>query len=220
MIGPNMATMLGLILTDLPLAPKVAQDMLSHAVENSFNCISVEGHTSTNDTVLLLANRAAETPPLIGMQFEAFEAALGEVCQELAKAIVADGEGATHLVQIDVAGCRTRDDARKIAQAIGNSPLVKAAIHGGDPNWGRIVSAAGYCGVEFNPARIELEVNGHFLYHNGAPVQFDAKAASSAIRDNRDTHIRLRLFEGDQNIRFWTTDLTAEYVRLNADYLT
>jgi glutamate N-acetyltransferase/amino-acid N-acetyltransferase len=167
-----------------------------------------------------LANGAAETPPLIGLQFEAFEAALGEVCQELAKAIVADGEGATHLVQIDVAGCRTRDDARKIAQAIGNSPLVKAAIHGGDPNWGRIVSAAGYCGVEFNPARIELEVNGHFLYHNGAPVQFDAKAASTAIRDNRDTHIRLRLFEGDQNIRFWTTDLTAEYVRLNADYLT
>jgi glutamate N-acetyltransferase/amino-acid N-acetyltransferase len=220
MIGPNMATMLGLILTDLPLAPDVAQTMLSGAVEHSFNCISVEGHMSTNDTVLLLANGAAGTSPLIGLQYEAFEAALGEVCEELAKAIVADGEGATHFIQIDVLGCRTRGDARQIAQSIANSPLVKTAIHGADPNWGRIVSAIGYCGVDFNPARVELEVNGHFLYHNGTPVSFDAKAASSAIRDNRETHIRLRLFEGDESIRFWTTDLTAEYVRLNADYHT
>jgi glutamate N-acetyltransferase/amino-acid N-acetyltransferase len=220
MIGPNMATMLGLVLTDLPLSPKIAQEMLARAVENTFNCISVEGHTSTNDTVLLLANGAAETPPLIGLQYEAFEALLGEVCEELAKAIVADGEGATHLVEIEVAGCRTRDDARKIAKAIANSALVKTALHGADPNWGRIVSAAGYSGVEFNPARIELEINGHFLYHNGAPVQFDAKTASSAIRDSRDTRIRLRLFEGDESVRFWTTDLTAEYVRLNADYTT
>jgi glutamate N-acetyltransferase/amino-acid N-acetyltransferase len=220
MIGPNMATMLGLVLTDLPLSPKIAQEMLARAVENTFNCISVEGHTSTNDTVLLLANGAAGTPPLIGLQYEAFETLLGEVCEELAKSIVADGEGATHLVEIAVAGCRTREDARRIAQAIANSALVKTALHGADPNWGRIVSAAGYSGVEFDPARIELEINGHFLYHNGAPVQFDAKAASSAIRDSRDTRIRLRLFEGDEGIRFWTTDLTAEYVRLNADYTT
>jgi glutamate N-acetyltransferase/amino-acid N-acetyltransferase len=220
MIGPNMATMLALILTDLPLAADIAQNMLAGAVENSFNCISVEGHMSTNDTVLLLANGAAGTPPLIGLQFEAFETQLGDVCEDLAKAIVADGEGATHLVQIDVIGCRTRGDARIIAQAIANSPLVKTAIHGGDPNWGRIVSAVGYSGVEFNPARIELEVNGHFLYHNGTPVAFDAKAASDAIRENRGTHIVLRLKEGDERIRFWTTDLTAEYVRLNADYHT
>jgi glutamate N-acetyltransferase/amino-acid N-acetyltransferase len=220
MIGPNMATMLGVVLTDAALAPDVAQAALSEAVEDSFNCISVDGHMSTNDTVLLLANGAAGTPPLAGADRGAFQQALNEVCQELARAIPADGEGATHLVTIDIAGCASRDDARKIAKTVAESALVKTAIAGADPNWGRIVSAAGYAGVAFRPTGVSLWVNGQLLYDHGVPVRFDAPAVSSSIRENRDTAVKLEFEEGPAGIRFWTTDLTAEYVRLNADYHT
>ena len=220
MIGPNMATMLGVVLTDAALAPEVAQAALSEAVEDSFNCISVDGHMSTNDTVLLLANGAAGTPPLAGDDRAAFQQALNEVCQELARAIPADGEGATHLVTIDIAGCASRAEARKIAKTVAESALVKTAIAGADPNWGRIVSAAGYAGVTFRPTGVSLWVNGLLLYDHGVPVRFDAPTVSNSIRENRDTAIRLQFEEGQAGIRFWTTDLTAEYVRLNADYHT
>jgi glutamate N-acetyltransferase/amino-acid N-acetyltransferase len=220
MIGPNMATMLGVVLTDATLAPEVAQAALTEAVTDSFNCISVEGHMSTNDTVLLLANGAAGTAPLAGDDRAAFQQALNDVCQELARAIPADGEGVTHLVTIDIAGCASRADARQIAKTVAESALVKTAIAGADPNWGRIVSAAGYAGVKFRPTGVSLWVNGLLLYDHGVPVRFDAAAVSSSIRDNRDTAIKLQFEEGEAGIRFWTTDLTAEYVRLNADYHT
>lgn len=220
MIGPNMATMLGLILTDAALEPAEAQRMLAAAADESFNCISVDGHMSTNDTVLLVANGAAGTGPLSGTDLHAFQAALLEVCQELARAIPADGEGATHLVTIDVAGCATRESARQIARTVADSALVKTAIAGADPNWGRIVSAAGYAGVPFDPRGVSLRVNGMLLYERGAPVAFDHEAASQSIRGSRDTSIELVFGEGTERIRFWTTDLTAEYVRLNADYHT
>jgi glutamate N-acetyltransferase/amino-acid N-acetyltransferase len=147
MIGPNMATMLGVILTDAPLDARAADAALRHAVEDSFNCISVEGHTSTNDTVLLLANGAAGGSPLSGGELAEFGRTLDEVAVELARAIPADGEGATHLVTIEISGCKTRADAVQIAKTVANSALVKTAITGADPNWGRIVSAAGYSGV-------------------------------------------------------------------------
>ncbi|HET6882917.1 MAG TPA: bifunctional glutamate N-acetyltransferase/amino-acid acetyltransferase ArgJ, partial [Pirellulales bacterium] len=220
MIGPRMATMLGLILTDAALTPDAAQQALSSAVENSFNCISVDGHMSTNDTVLLLANGAADAPPLTAGNLNRFREALDGVCGELARAIPADGEGATHLVTIEVRGCQTREAAHRIAKTVAESPLVKTAIAGADPNWGRIVSAAGYSGVAFNPAGVTLHLNGTRLYHLGSPVAFDAARVSQSIRDEYETHVELHFSEGGASVRFWTTDLTADYVRLNADYHT
>jgi glutamate N-acetyltransferase/amino-acid N-acetyltransferase len=220
MMGPNMATMLGLILTDAALTPAAAQAALSAATEESFNCMSVDGHVSTNDTVLLLANGAAGGEPLARGDLAAFQAALTEVCVELARAIAGDGEGATHLITIEIGGCASRRAALEIARTVANSPLVKTALHGGDPNWGRIVSAAGYAGVPFDPAGVTLRLNGFLLYRNGTPVEFDGQAVSTSIRGHRDTLIQLDFSEGTARRRFWTADLTAEYVRLNADYHT
>jgi glutamate N-acetyltransferase/amino-acid N-acetyltransferase len=138
----------------------------------------------------------------------------------LARSIPDDGEGASHLVEVEVVGCPSRDDARKVARTIADSPLVKTAIAGADPNWGRIVSAAGYAGVEFELQHVDLEINGAMLFRQGSPVEFDATQVSASMRDNRETKVRLRLGQGDGAIRFWTSDLTAEYVRINADYHT
>ena len=126
----------------------------------------------------------------------------------------------THLVTIEISGCADRAAALAIAKTVANSPLVKTAIHGADPNWGRIVSAAGYANVPFDPRGVTLHLNGCLLYRDGAPVQFDAAAVSKSIRDNRDTLVQLAFSEGAAGVRFWTADLTAEYVRLNADYHT
>lgn len=220
MIGPRMGTMLSLIMTDAPLEPATAQASLSGAVNDTFNCISVDGHMSTNDTVLLVANGAAGGAPLSGADLVAFQQSLAEVCGELARAIPNDGEGCTHLVTIDVTGCTDRASAHKIAKTVAESMLVKAAIAGADPNWGRIVSAAGYAHIPFNPKGVNLRVNGMLLYERGAPVPFDAATVSQSIKNSRDTSIELEFSEGAGKIRFWTTDLTAEYVRLNADYHT
>jgi glutamate N-acetyltransferase/amino-acid N-acetyltransferase len=220
MVGPNMATILSVILTDAPLSPQTAQAVLTGAVEDTFNMISVDGHTSTNDTVLLLANGAAGGEPLAGRDLDAFAGALAEVSEELAKAIPADGEGATHVVTIEVSGCADRQSARRIARTVADSPLVKTAVTGNDPNWGRIVSAAGYAGVPFDPEGVSLRVNGFLLYEAGAPAEFDAAAVSASIHDNFDTLVELRFREGDAAARFWTSDLTVEYIRINADYHT
>ncbi|HTQ38091.1 MAG TPA: bifunctional glutamate N-acetyltransferase/amino-acid acetyltransferase ArgJ [Pirellulales bacterium] len=220
MIAPNMGTMLGLVLTDAPVAARDLQRMLNEVVDDTFNCISVDGHMSTNDTVLLLANGAAGGEKLSGDGLVQIQNALHEVCAELARSIPADGEGATHLVCIDVKGCATAGAARQIAKSVADSPLVKTAIHGADPNWGRIVSAAGYAGVPFNPSGVNLDVNGFILYKDGAPAAFSAEQVSSSIKTHRETSIVLSFREGNASARFWTADLTAEYVRLNADYHT
>lgn len=220
MIGPNMATMLGLVMTDATLPPEVAQQHLSTAVAKSFNCIRVEGHMSTNDTVLLLASGQASSTPLTGADLETFAAALDDVCRELALAIVADGEGTNHVVTVDVTGCATDEAARQIAEAVADSPLVKTAFAGADPNWGRIVSAAGYAGVPFNPANVALKINGTVLYEQGEPIPFDEAAVSDSMRKQRDVQMILSFGEGEAAARLWTTDLTEEYVRLNADYHT
>jgi glutamate N-acetyltransferase/amino-acid N-acetyltransferase len=228
MIGPNMATMLSLIMTDAPLLMQDAHSALVDAVDESFHCISVDGHMSTNDTVILLANGAAGARaestyfpvPLRGKALEDFRTTLFEVCEDLAQSIPADGEGATHLITVEVHGCQSRQDALRIGKTIADSPLVKTAIAGADPNWGRIVSAAGYAGVKFDPSKVTLHLNGLLLYERGAPVDFDPEIVSKSIADDRDTSIVLILEEGKSCARFWTTDLTAEYVRLNADYHT
>jgi glutamate N-acetyltransferase/amino-acid N-acetyltransferase len=220
MIGPRMATMLCVLMTDAALSEVDAQRLLAESVENSFNCISVEGHMSTNDTVLLLASGAAGGSRLGGADLDPFRTVLDEVCTELARMIPDDGEGSTHLVTIQVHGCREREEARRIAKQVAESALVKTAITGADPNWGRIVSAAGYAGVPFDPAKLQLRVNGHLLFERGAPVPFDAATVSQAIRAHRETAIELVLSEGDASVRFWTSDLTTEYVRLNSEYTT
>ncbi len=220
MIGPRMATMLAFLLTDAPVWPNDLQPILSEAVENSFNCVSVEGHTSTNDTVLLLSSTAATEPVLRGDDLTAFAALVGSACESLARMMAADGEGSTHFITIDVEGCATREEARSIARTVADSPLVKTAIHGADPNWGRIVSAAGYAGVPFAVEELSLWINGVAVYEAGVPTDFHAPALAATLRANRDVDLRLLLSRGDARIRFWTCDLTAEYVRLNADYTT
>jgi glutamate N-acetyltransferase/amino-acid N-acetyltransferase len=220
MIAPNMATMLCVIMTDAALSPELAKSVISVAVEDSFNCISVDGHESTSDSVILLANGASGATITMKAGLDKFLPALLEVAQDLAKAIIKDAEGAHHFVQIDVAGCETRHDAFRIAKAVADSPLVKTAICGGDPNWGRIVSAAGYAGVALKEVDISLKLNGFELYRSGTPLPFDAAAVSKSMKDKRDVHIELDLDLGAERVRFWTSDLTKEYVELNADYTT
>jgi glutamate N-acetyltransferase / amino-acid N-acetyltransferase len=220
MIAPNMATMLAVIMTDAPLGSQRAGAALKHAVERSFNCISVDGHMSTSDTVLLLASGARQVPSLDGGDLAMIQEMVDEVAAELAQAIIRDAEGADHFITLDVRGTKTRDDAIRIARAITDSPLVKTAIAGGDPNWGRIISAAGYAGVPFQEEDLSLKVNGVPLYRSGAPTDFDAKSLSQGLRANRDVLIELELALGNEAVRFWTSDLTVEYVRLNADYTT
>ena len=145
---------------------------------------------------------------------------LDEVCIELAKLIPSDGEGATHLITLDVTGCASRADAHHIAKTVANSPLVKTAFTGNDPNWGRIVSAAGYAGVPFDPAKVTLTINGMLIYEAGMPAAYDAKLVSESMRDNREVHVVLAFSEGDASVRFWTSDLTVEYVNFNSDYST
>jgi len=220
MIAPNMATMLAVVMTDAALPPEQAQTLLKSTVDDTFNCIAVEGHTSTSDTVLFLANGAANHDTLDTSDFSAFAESFKEVCLDLAKAIPNDGEGITHLVTIDVTGCKDRAAAKIIAKSIATDALVKTAIAGADPNWGRIVSAAGYSGVSFDITKVGLHVNGFELFRNGTPQKFDAQAVSDSMRNNRNIAIAISFAEGTTNIRFWTTDLTEEYVRLNADYHT
>lgn len=220
MIAPRMGTMLSVILTDAPLTPADADTMLRRAVDRSFNCISVEGHMSTSDTVLLLANGAAGCGPLSAHNRTRLQQMVDEVAADLAQAIIKDAEGADHEITIDVRGLRTYDEAYRIAKVVAESPLVKTAITGGDPNWGRIVSAVGYAGVELEERDITLRMNDILLFKSGAPVAFDAAEVSAGIKNNRQVHIELEFPLGHEALRFWTCDLTAEYVRLNADYTT
>ncbi len=220
MIGPNMATMLCCILTDAPLNAEQSQRMLTAAANKSFNNISVEGHTSTNDTMVLMANGAAGGEALTGAEELAFAEHLEAMCIELAKQIPADGEGATHLIEISVTGAQSEADARKISKEVANSNLVKSAVFGGDPNWGRIVSAAGYAGVPIETKRLDLQINGIPLFKSGEPIAFDAKIASRSIKDNHTTLIELNVGGGSGACKHWTSDLTLDYVRFNSEYTT
>lgn len=218
MIGPNLATMLAFLLTDAAVAPQDLQPILAAAADASFNRISVEGHTSTNDTVLLFANGTG--PALAGNDLRRFGTAVTEVCVELARFIAADGEGSKHLVTVVVEGLRTADEARRVAKAVADSALVKTAIYGADPNWGRFVSAAGYAGVAFEERDVSCMLGSIPLYRAGMPLPFDAAAASAYLKDNREVVLRLTFTLGTAGCTFWTCDLTPEYVRLNADYTT
>ena len=223
MIAPNMATMLAVIMTDAALTPEQCDAILRFATDRTFNCISVDGHMSTSDTVLLLANGATGEPVMNKADEEEIQQAVTNVCEKLATDIIRDAEGAGHFVTVDVSGFDFRETAFRIAKEIAESALVKTAITGNDPNWGRITSAAGYAGVEFDPAYLSLTINGIVVYRSGSPVAFD-EALLSQIMQQKDVHLLLELSggpqSGSQSVRFWTSDLTQEYVRLNSEYTT
>jgi len=218
MIGPNMATMLGFILTDASVDESDLHHILKASVDASFNCISVEGHTSTNDTVFLLANGTG--PRLAGHDLATFQEAVRSVCVSLARKIAIDAEGSEHLITIDVEGCRTDAEAKQIAKTIAESALVKTAVFGNDPNWGRLVSAAGYAGVMFEEKDLSLWMGDMLLYRSGTPLPFDAASASAYLKHNREVDFKLKFTLGNGRCTFHTCDLTYEYVKLNADYTT
>jgi glutamate N-acetyltransferase / amino-acid N-acetyltransferase len=221
MIGPRMATMLAIIITDAPLEPMQAQRLLQSAANKSFNCISVEGHMSTNDSLVMLAAQpTAQKPALSGTDEIEFERQLNALAIELAKKIPDDGEGATHLLEIRIAGANTDADADAVARSIALSNLVKTAITGGDPNWGRIVSAAGYAGVPIRPEFTALHINRIPLFAKGEPLPFDASQVSQSIKGRKLTEIDLQVGLGPGTATHWTTDLNTEYVRFNSEYTT
>ncbi len=221
MIGPKMATMLAIIITDAPLEPTQAQRLLQSAANKSFNCISVEGHMSTNDTLVMLASQPTSSmPALTGTNELEFARQLNEMAIELAKKIPDDGEGATHLIEIRIQGANTDADADAVARSVALSNLVKTAIAGGDPNWGRIVSAAGYAGVSIRPDHTALKINGIPLFERGEPIAFDAPRVSQSIKARKLTEIDLQVGLGPGSAIHWTTDLNTEYVRFNSEYST
>jgi len=220
MIHPRLATMLAFVTTDALVGPRTLQQMLRSAVEVSFNRLTVDGDTSTNDTVLALASGLSGVPVIPGNDSRAwFLAGLTELCQTLTRLIARDGEGAKKLVTVEVTGARKPSDAERIARAIANSPLVKTAIAGSDPNWGRIISAAGYSGAKFDPAKVDIRVNDFVLCRKGLDAGFDEAAAKKEL-DQKELTIRLDLHQGTASARLWTCDLTEDYIRLNAHYRT
>jgi len=221
MIHPNMATTLAFVVTDAAISPSLLQKTLRDIASRTFNSISVDGDTSTNDTLLVLANGAAGAPAIAngGKAHRQFSAALEEVCGSLARQIVADGEGAQRVIEIQVRRARTDSAARKIAETIATSPLVKTAFAGGDPNWGRIFAAAGRSGVKFDPALVEITMAGIKVLRKGQPLDFNERAASNRLLADH-VAIVVDLHAGKSHARYWTCDFTAEYVRVNASYRT
>ncbi len=220
MIAPNMATMLAVVMTDAVLTPPQCDELLREATARTFNCIRVDGHMSTSDTVLLLAGGSSG---VAAADMPEFREAVTDVCEKLATDIVRDAEGASHFIVVDVCGFDSREAAVQVARAVADSALVKTAVTGNDPNWGRITSAAGYAGIEFDADCLTLEINGVTVYRNGVPVPYD-EGALSAVMAEQDVHLRLELTggprSGSSQARLWTSDLTQEYVRLNSEYTT
>jgi glutamate N-acetyltransferase / amino-acid N-acetyltransferase len=221
MIHPQMiphATMLSYLVTDAAVGPAVLDRYLREAVELSFNRISVDGDTSTNDTVLLMASGASGV--VLGPDDPDFAGTLAYVCTSLARQIVADGEGVTHVVELGIEGAATDAEALRVAKAIAHSPLVKTAWAGCDPNWGRLVAAVGYSGAQIDPEHIDIWFGELPVCRNGARAEEFDEAAAHAFLKQPEFAIRIQLHQGKGKCVFWTTDLTHEYVHINADYST
>ena len=224
MIHPDMATMLGFLTCDAGVPSEAWQVIVQRAVQRSFNAITVDGDTSTNDTFLAFA----AGDPLLSDQYEQLEQGVTLVAQHLARSIARDGEGATCLIEVRVEGAASEADALRMARTVCGSSLVKTAVHGRDPNWGRIVAAAGRSGVEFDPEEVSLWIGDHHLMESGQPLDFDRPAASIYLQqrsdgrylDNDTVLIRLRIGSGPEEGRAWGCDLSDQYVRINADYTT
>ncbi|MBX6770524.1 MAG: bifunctional glutamate N-acetyltransferase/amino-acid acetyltransferase ArgJ [Chloroflexi bacterium] len=221
MIHPNMATMLAFVTTDAAVEPSFLRAAVREACDGSFNMISVDGDTSTNDMFVVLANGAAGNPPIeAGTDAAArFQEALNDVAVELAKAIARDGEGATKLIEVLVEGARTLADARTAARAVVASNLFKAAVYGADPNWGRILCALGYSGAEVDPARVDISIGDIYLMRNGEIQPFDREAAVARMA-GPEVLVRAHLHLGSARARAWGCDLTEKYVEINGRYTT
>ena len=230
MIHPNMATMLAFVTCDAAVSSTLWQQMLTRAADRSFNSITVDGDTSTNDTLIALANGQSRTPAIteFGAEAEKLEAMLTAVCQHLAKAIARDGEGATCLIEVQVTGAHDELSARQIAKTIAGSSLVKSAIFGRDPNWGRIAAAAGRAGIPFEPDDLQIKLGDFLLFENGQPLTFDRAAASAYLKKaaisaylQEDTVlITVSVGNGHGTGTAWGCDLSYDYVKINAEYTT
>jgi glutamate N-acetyltransferase/amino-acid N-acetyltransferase len=219
MIMPNMATTLAFVMTDAEVAPHALKDMLSESVERSYNRISIDGDTSTNDTLLLLANGASGVRPN-EHDLRSFHAAIDEVLESLAIQIARDGEGARKLIAIEVEGAPDDAAAGQIARSIANSPLFKTAIAGSDPNWGRILSAAGNSGIEFDPDRVDIYLQSTLVCEAGCAAEF---SESKLKRQMDESEVSVRFVikgRSGGEARFWTCDFTEDYIRINASYRT
>lgn len=230
MIHPNMATMLSFITCDAAVSTHLWQEMLSRAAQKSFNQITVDGDTSTNDSLIALANGQSRTAAIteIGAEAEKLEAMLTEVCQYLAKAIARDGEGATCLIEVQVTGAADEKSALQVARTIAGSSLFKSAVFGRDPNWGRIAAAAGRAGVSFKQEDLQIKLGDFVLMENGQPLSFDRKAANEYLKKaaegaylKEDTVlVSVCIGNGAGAGTAWGCDLSYDYVKINADYTT
>jgi len=221
MIGPNMATTLLFITTDAAVSKSLLGAALRDAVGQSLNKLTVDGHQSTNDTAILLASGLAGHRPITKRcpRYRAFAKALTEVCTDLARQMALDAEGATRMFKVVVRGAASAKDAAKAARAVADYPLVKCAVHGGDPNWGRIICAVGSCGVRLKAERLSCKLDDLYVFRNGAPAKFDAEKASAIVSQIEHT-ITVDLGAGRASDFCYGCDLTAGYVRINADYHT
>lgn len=219
MICPNMATMLAFVLTDAALTPEQWRESLFAAAENSFNCISVDGDTSTNDCLLGLANGASQIH-LSEEEASRFRSELDAVCRELSYLIIQDAEGGSKILSIRVSGALAASEAEAAARAVAHSPLVKTAMHGSDPNWGRIVAALGRSGAQFQAEDLDLDLSGVALLRNGQLVCSDVDGLLAPVMQRQEIRIHAHLGAGDQAYEMLTSDLSPEYVHINADYRT
>ena len=221
MIGPNMATMLCFMTTDIAITKPLLGRALKDAVGNSFNKLTVDGHQSTNDTAIILASGLAGNRPVTSKstRYRKFARGLSDLCADLVKQMALDAEGATRMFTVVVEGAANKADAAKAARAVADYPLVKCAVHGADPNWGRIICAAGSCGVKLNPDKLSCKIGDITVFKNGRPMKFDAKKVSRIIRQREHT-ITLNLGAGRVSDFCYGCDLSKGYVTINADYHT
>ncbi|MBI1976121.1 MAG: bifunctional glutamate N-acetyltransferase/amino-acid acetyltransferase ArgJ [Candidatus Omnitrophica bacterium] len=219
MIAPEMATMLCFITTDAKVSKPVLQKALNQVTETTFNAVTIDGEMSTNDMVLVLANGKAGNPMIQfgSAAYREFTAGLEKVMEELAKMMVRDGEGATKFVEINVTGAKKREDAKKVAQRIANSLLVKTMLHGADPNWGRIAACVGSSGTAVRMNRVEITIGTILVFLKGEPVEHNREELKDILR-GPEIQIGVDLGEGKSHFRIWTTDLSADYVKINAGY--
>jgi glutamate N-acetyltransferase/amino-acid N-acetyltransferase len=222
MIHPRMATLLGCVVTDAAITHEALGDALKFAVDGSFNRLTVDGDTSTNDTIFLLANGLAENP-LITHETETFPTFKQELlilCQNLVQQLAADGEGATKMVEIIVKGAQSNSEASVIAEKVATSLLVKTAIFGNDPNWGRIVCAVGNSGISLDPSNITVTIGQYTVFRDGTPISFDSERLSKYLKEIKEVPILINIGTGSGKACFWTCDITYDYVKINADYHT
>jgi len=221
MIGPNMATTLLFITTDVDITKPLLKSALKDAIGNSLNKLTVDGHQSTNDTAMILASGFAENRSIVGKcpRYKRFAKALAELCDDLARQMALDAEGATRMFKVVVAGAATKTDAAKAARAVADYDLVKCAVHGGDPNWGRIICAVGSSGVKLNPDKLCCAIGDITVFKNGSPTDFDVKQAGKIISQAEHT-MTVDLGAGKDSDFCYGCDLSAKYVKINADYHT